>query len=189
MKIFLIGHSKSGKTMVAKSLTDFKHITGQLHFDMNSNLSSEALKEDYKSILLNKESFDLDYVNHVINSYHDNNFVIDGISDPKVFISLFDYTKDMVVFLNRLDNDVNIEDYQNISLCIMRDYCFWLSAIGLLEKERWIEYNFRVPGEDSEVIKKLGSKNSVFVVKSLSKVIAHLKEIIICAITKQLQKS
>jgi len=188
MKIFLIGHPKSGKTVMAKSLVGFKHVTGQLHFEMNSHLSVEDLKEDYKNILLKGEDFDLNYIKQLMNSYMDSNFVIDGITDPKVFISLFDPNKDMVVFLNRLNNDIDVEDYQNISLCIIKDYCFWMSSIGILDKRRWIEYNFRIPGEDSKVIKELGTKNSVFVIKSLNNVITHLKDIISCATTKQLQK-
>jgi hypothetical protein len=67
-------------------------------------------------------------------------------------------------------------DHENIGVSVIRDYCFWLSSASLINKSNWLEYNFRIPGEDSEFIKNLGSKNSVFIVKSIKKAISHLKE-------------
>jgi hypothetical protein len=82
----------------------------------------------------------------------------------------------MVVFLNRTDNAEEFKDSESIAVSVMRDYCFWMSAASLLPKDRWLEYNFKIPGDDSDFIKKLGSKNSVFLAKSLTKAISHLKE-------------
>jgi len=58
----------------------------------------------------------------------------------------------------------------------MRDYCFWMSAAGLISRDRWLEYNFKIPGDDSDFIKKLGSKNTVYLARSINKAIAHLRE-------------
>lgn len=143
----------------------------------------QQYKEEYKAFMVEKLS---EYPNLVVdriddligNCWHPENFIIDGIQSPRDFVSLFDYTKDLVVFLNRTDNEYEYEDYENIGISVMRDYCFWLSSASLLPKERWLEFNFKVPGEESDYIKTLGSKNTVHIVKSLNKVISHLKEVI-----------
>jgi len=104
-------------------------------------------------------------------------FVIDGLSSPRDLMAMFDYNKDMIVFVNRTNNsEVEYKDYENIGVSLMRDYCFWLSSADLISKERWFEYNFTIPGEDSDWVKPLGHKNSVFIVKSTNRVISHLKE-------------
>jgi hypothetical protein len=51
-----------------------------------------------------------------------------------------------------------------------------MSAAGVLNKDRWLEYNFKIPGEDSDFVKAMGAQNSVFIVKSINKVISHLIE-------------
>jgi hypothetical protein len=84
--------------------------------------------------------------------------------------------EDFIVFLNRTNNEVDLKDYENIGVSVMRDYCFWLSSANNLDKNNWFEYNFNIPGEESDWVKSLGHKNSVFIVKSINKVISHLKE-------------
>ncbi|MGH7239415.1 MAG: hypothetical protein ACREHG_05025, partial [Candidatus Saccharimonadales bacterium] len=73
-------------------------------------------------------------------------------------------------------NEREYKDHENIGTSVIRDYCFWMSVAGLLNKERWLEYNFRIPGENSDHIKVMGAQNSVFIVKSIAKVISHLTE-------------
>jgi predicted transcriptional regulator len=84
----------------------------------------------------------------------------------------------MIVILNRIDNDHYITDYDNISLNIIRDYCFWLSDSGLLSKDKWIEYNFKITEDSSDFIKKLSDKSTIYLVKSLNTVISHITDII-----------
>ena len=103
-------------------------------------------------------------------------FVIDGISSPQRLHHLFDYQKDIVVFLNRTDNTHEYRDHENIGTSVIRDYCFWMSAASLISKHKWLEYNFRIPGEYSTHIKVMGAQNSVFIVKSIAQVISHLRE-------------
>jgi hypothetical protein len=109
---------------------------------------------------------------HVSN----NIYVIDGVSSPRDFATLFDYQNDIVVFLNRTDSNHEYRDHENIGTSVIRDYCFWMSAAGLLNKQRWLEYNFKIPGEDSDHVKQMGAQNSVYIVKSIKKVISHLSE-------------
>jgi len=46
----------------------------------------------------------------------------------------------------------------------------------MLCREQWHEYNFKMVGGLVEKFKSMGSKNSVFIVGTLDKVIEHLKE-------------
>lgn len=41
---------------------------------------------------------------------------------------------------------------------------------------KWIEYNFKMSGEENDFVKELGSKNKVFIIRSLTKVIPHFIE-------------
>lgn len=191
MKIFIVGLPKSGRTTVAQALAkelechyvDAATWLAHSFRAQNPGEHHQQYKEEYKAFMVEKLS---EYPNLVVdriddligNCWHPENFIIDGIQSPRDFVSLFDYTKDLVVFLNRTDNEYEYEDYENIGISVMRDYCFWLSSASLLPKERWLEFNFKVPGEESDYIKTLGSKNTVHIVKSLNKVISHLKEVI-----------
>lgn len=122
----------------------------------------------------------IDNVKQSISAYNEPNanFVIDGIFSPRDLAALFDFNKDVVVFLDRTNNSFEYKDYENIGVSVNRDYCFWLSSADLLPKNRWIEFKFHIPGEETDAIRMLGSKNSVFIVKSLNKVISKLKELL-----------
>ena len=108
----------------------------------------------------------IDNVYDSMDAYDDQHidFVIDGLTSPRDFTRLFDYNQDVVVFLNRSGNPAEFRDYQNIGVSVMRDYCFWLSSADLLSRARWFEYNFTIPGEDTDLVKSLGHKNSVFII-------------------------
>jgi len=186
MKIILIGVPKSGRTIVANALCKdgkFNYIdaVSELKSSCKQELSDtiESYDEKYhRSItetLIRWSRSISNYVLYIISYYNNKNYVIDGIFSPKDFIDLFDYNNDIVVFLNRIENDSDHKDYENIGVSVIRDYCFWLSSANLLKKEQWLEYNFKIPGEDSDTVKVLGSKNSVFIIKSINKVISHLE--------------
>ena len=95
---------------------------------------------------------------------------LDGVNNPRDLARLFNYNEDVIVFLNRTDSEPEFKDYENVGLTVMRDYCYWLSSAGLLPKERWLEFNFKIPGDDSDVVKQLGSKNTLYIFKSINKV-------------------
>jgi adenylate kinase family enzyme len=194
MKIFVIGMPESGRTTVAKELCQLKN---HLYIDASSwtkstfrdqlpNEHDQQYQDELHYWINNRIKLDpnliISNVNNSINGYNweskssDLVFVIDGISSPRDFISLFDFNKDLVVFLNRTGNQSEYKDYESIGVSVMRDYCFWLASADLISKENWHEYNFSIPGEDSDWIKPLGHKNSVFIVKSINRVISHLKE-------------
>lgn len=193
MKIFIIGMPGSGRTTVAKALSehpDYRYI------DASSWVKStfreprpgeppQQYSDDLHSWFVNrlklKPSIVSENVYDSIDSYGQfaddaYRFVIDGVFSPRDFMSLFDYNKDVVVFLNRTNNSSEYKDYENIGVSVMRDYCFWLSSADLLTRDRWFEYNFAIPGDDSDAVKMLGHKNSVFIVRSPKRVISHLKE-------------
>lgn len=191
MKIFIVGLPKSGRTTVAQALAqelEYHYVDaatwlGLAFRPQNSGEHNQQYKEDYKVFMVDKlkESPNLvvDMIeNSITNCWHPENFIIDGIQSPKDFVNLFDYNEDLVVFLNRTDNEFEYEDYENIGVSVMRDYCFWLSSASLLPKDKWLEFNFKIPGEDSDAMKTLGSKNTVHIVRSLNKVISHLKSIL-----------
>ena len=202
MKIFIVGLPKSGRTTVAQQLVHeliqerFNprglkcFYLGAMDWIKNTfrtqsyGETSEQFNEEYHNYLINRLQNNPDIViSNLLESIcslenqaqgHKCNWVIDGIVSPRDFCRLFDYNQDVVVFLNRTDSELNAQDYESIGVSVMRDYCFWLASANLLSKPRWIEYNFKIPGEHSDSVKTLGSKNSVFIVKSIDKVIDHL---------------
>lgn len=193
MKIFIIGMPQSGRTTVAKALCehpDYRYIDASSWVrhtfrEPHPNEPPQQYSDEYQEWFVNRlklnpkiisenvyDAIDA-YGQHAEDAYH---FVIENLFSPKDFTSLFDYNKDVVVFLNRTNNTAEYKDYENIGVSVMRDYCFWLSSAELLPRDRWFEYNFAIPGEDLDFVKMLGHKNSVFIVRSPNRVISHLKE-------------
>ena len=190
MKIFIVGLPKSGRTTVSKALTEahgFEYIDAMswvrsTYRDRKESEHPNQYEDEYQSYLTKRMMVNPWFVSdHVIEMMKVSGdepsvFVIDGIISPKDFTALFDYRQDIVVFLNRTDNEHEYRDHENIGTSVIRDYCFWMSAAGVLNKDRWLEYNFKIPGEDSDFVKAMGAQNSVFIVKSINKVIYHLIE-------------
>lgn len=190
MKIFLCGLPKSGRTTVAKAIARKFHY----HYidatswvkddfrDINVDEHPHQYEDEYQlylnHIMINDPYFIYDHVYHYMNANKtkDPVFIIDGIISPKDFSELFDYKQDVVVFLNRTDNEYECRDHENIGVSVIRDYCFWMSSANLIEKKSWLEYNFRIPGDDCEYVKIMGARNSVFITKSIAKTINHLEE-------------
>lgn len=197
MRIFIIGMPGSGRTTVAKALCQdekFRYIDciswvkGTFR-DQKPGEHPDQYHDAYHHWYLNRVREDpflgTDNVWNSINAYNkdvkadeDPIYVIDGVNSPMDFSDLFDFNYDIVVFLNRTDNDTPHKDYENIGVSVMRDQCFWMSAAELLPRERWLEYNFKMVAPDADHVKCMGSKNSVFVVRNLNKVISHLREIL-----------
>lgn len=199
MKVFIVGLPNSGKTTVARGLMENSNINpnrtlmmyaGAVDWVKNTfreRMPSETeqhFNDEYHDYLLKRIQLNPSMiVDNLLESslaygFNKVNWIVDGVFSPKDFCALFDYNKDMVVFLNRTDNDYEAKDYESIGISVMRDYCFWLASAGLLPKSRWLEYNFKIPGDDSESVKVLGSKNSVYIAKSITRVISHLTELV-----------
>jgi len=190
MKIFIIGLPKSGRTTVSKALVEahgFEYIDAtswvrSTYRDRKEGEHPHQYEDEYQAYLTKRMMvnpwFISDHVREMMKvvGKEYTNFVIDGIISPKDFSVLFDYREDVAVFLNRTDNEHEYRDHENIGVSVIRDYCFWMSAAGVLSKDRWLEYNFKIPGEDSDFVKAMGAQNSVFITKSINKVIAHLIE-------------
>lgn len=148
MKVFIIGLPQSGRTTVAKAVSDYNKIPYYHH-------------------LLDDQTF--------YDSFTNNYCIIDGLSSPKDFVSLFDHNKDVVIFLNRTDNTSYFKEIENVAISVIKDYCYWLAACGDLAKDRWLEYNFKMIGQLNILpVKKLSDKNTVFIAKSVTAVISHL---------------
>lgn len=196
MNVFILGLPHSGRTTVAKSvekslgltylnISDWVNKSSLVKLpDEHEQQFQEKYREFYFSILKINPLMCIDYAyDAMLENGLDKNYVIEGVTTPKDFVHLFDYNKDIVVFLNRTDNSEYYQDHDNIALPTMKDYCFWMSSAGFLPKHKWLEYNFRIPGENSDFIKNLGSKNSVYLVKSINNAISHLdgklKELIV----------
>jgi len=191
MKIFILGMPQSGRTTVAKALCmaeDYRYIDAyswirSMFREIKPGEKEGLYEDEYHNWFINrlklKPEMIIDSVHDAMNAYNQdekNIFVIDGIRSPRDFLKLFDYNKDVVIFLNRTGNQAEYRDYEDVGLSAIRDCCFWMAATELLPKERWLEYNFSIPGEDSEFVKLLCHKNSVFIVRSINRVISHLKE-------------
>jgi adenylate kinase family enzyme len=190
MKIFIVGLPNSGRTTVSEAVCqahgweyiDAMSWVRSTFREIKTGEHPHQYEDDFQQYLTKRMMVNPWFVSdHVyemmkVANKEDSTFVIDGIASPKDFTTLFDYKQDIVVFLNRTDNEHEYRDHENIGTSVIRDYCFWMSAAGLLNRERWLEYNFRIPGEGSDHVKAMGAQNSVFIVKSISKVISHLTE-------------
>lgn len=191
MKIFIIGLPRSGRTTISKELVSAH---GWEYIDAMSWIRStfraqhegehhEQYEDEYHRYLairmIINPNFIIDHIQEAMRvvSWGDETvFVIDGISSPKDFGALFDFGKDIVVFLNRTDNEYHFRDHENIGVSVMRDYCFWMSSISLLDRGRWLEYNFKVQGDEPDFVKEMGARNTVLIVKPASRVISHAIE-------------
>lgn len=180
MNVFLIGMPQSGRSSVGEALDlpSFRYLHISSFLDKSLIKKNIITIDEYHSNVLElMKSSPHIFINEYKKHTHDfiSNFIIDGIVSPRDFISLFDYNKDVVVFLNRMDSQSEYQDYQNIAVSVIRDYCFWLSSANLLPRQRWLEFNFKTPGDYDPYLKQMGYKNSVFSVKSLNSVIVNLK--------------
>lgn len=198
MKIFIVGLPKSGRSTVAKALVEahgYRYIDAMSWVrstfrESNPGEHPHQYEDDYQEYLTQRRLTDEGFVSDYITKemwYGTEIFVIDGLTSPRDFVWLFDYKEDVVIFLNRTDNDHEYRDHENIGVSVIRDYCFWMSAAGLLSKKRWLEYNFKIPGEPADHVKVMGAQNSVFIVKSIVRVVSHLTEKIkeiVCAISE-----
>lgn len=190
MRIFIVGLPKSGRTTVSKAVADAHSF---VYIDAMSWVRStfrepkegehpQQHEDEYQQYLTKRMLvnpwFVSDHVHEMmkVNGKEESVFVIDGIASPKDFTMLFDYRKDIVVFLNRTDHDPEHRDHESIGVSVIRDYCFWMSAAGVLTRDRWLEYNFKIPGEDNEYVKPMGAQNSVFICRSINRVITHLTD-------------
>jgi hypothetical protein len=190
MKIFIVGLPQSGRTTVAKAIVEAHgyHFIDAISWVRSTFREAKGgehphqYEDEFQQYLTKRMNinpwFVTDHVYEMMKVAGSDEavYVIDGVQSPRDFTTLFDYRQDIVIFLNRIDNSGEYRDHENIGTSVIRDYCFWMSASGLLNKNRWLEYNFRIPGEDSDQIKQMGAQNSVFIVKSISKAISHMKE-------------
>lgn len=187
MKTFIIGLPQSGRSRIAKALAE----DSRLHYISATDwLAStfrpprpEEKKEDFEQAYHDyyigrlKEDQDIVTTNlyEAMSASGADHFIIDGISNPSDFTYIFNPEFDAVVFLNRTDAESAAKDYEGVSVNVMRDYSLYLSLLGLLPRERWLEYNYKIPGEESDFVKQTGKHNSVFIIKSINKVIEHLR--------------
>lgn len=182
MKVFILGVPGSCRTTIAKSLSGIENFFYIDALAPAKRLFSDKFpkgsirNDDYHNLIvdtLKVNRFYIDMVSGVSAAYPNENPIIDGIFSPKDFSYLFDGTKDIVVFLNRLDNSLELRDYENISLSVCRDYCFWLASTNILSRDRWLEFNFRLK-DGNDRIRTLGSKNTVYVVGNINVLIEHI---------------
>ena len=188
MKIFIIGLPNSGRTTFAKKIIESFPDKNLLLFSLNNWLkltfrpqnvkeSIEEYNREYNQYQVERLKLDNNLLSDnyykTVKILGNENQIIDDVLSPTEFVKIFDYNKDIVVFLNRLDNDNSMYENDNIAINVIRDYCFWLASNGLLEKAKWVEYNFKIPGQDIDFIKTVGVRNTVHLMKSLNKVIEH----------------
>lgn len=181
MNIFIIGLNKSGRSTLARELSKefgYPHIAADWFKDAFRKPNEKELEQhyfdDYAQYLTQRRKNNPNEVVEFVGGKISGASIVDGIQSPKDFIELFDYNQDFVVFLNRVDAPISRE-HESIGISVIRDYCFWLASAGLIEKKRWHEFNFKIPGEKSDFIKELGSKNRIFLTNNLERVIEGVK--------------
>ena len=188
-KIFICGLPSSGRSTVAKAIVS--NAVEYIYFEPNfwtkvafrKQNNGEPLyqyQDAYDDYILNRLKEDPDLyikiVNDCVKIFADfQTFVIDGILSPRDFSNLFDYNKDTIIFLNRTDNNSEYKDAQSIALSSIRDYCYWATTMGLLDKTRWLEFNFSINTTNkSPLIKKMGSHNTIVLARNIDNVILFL---------------
>src|SRR6185369_16279711 len=141
MKIFIVGMPQSGRTTVAKALAQSK----DYHYIDATSWVKGLFREPFPGELTQQYSdefhtwftnrlkinprFITDNIYDTMDAYGPDaedrfTFVIDGLSSPRDLMAMFDYNKDMIVFVNRTNNsEVEYKDYENIGVSLMRDYC------------------------------------------------------------------
>lgn len=187
MNIFIIGVVESYREVIAQDLSDddrFYHISisNWLENSFRSRRTNER-KEDYEQeyldYYLSRVKLDSEFCSNFIfdtqKAIKKDNCIITGIMNPADFTSSFSTNKDVVVFLNRQDSDPP-SSHDGVAINVIRDYCLYLALLGRLPRERYIEYNYKVSGEESDHVKQTGKYNSVFIVKSFKKLINHLRD-------------
>lgn len=187
MKVFLLGLPSSGCSTIAKILSEewgAHYIHSFEWLQKTFRDKGEESHEDYRLELFNyvsqrlkvKPYLIVDNVFDIIDVSPKEIFIIDGINSPKDFMHLFDYNNDVVIFLNRNNGPDYVEGFDQIGINVMRDFCLFLASRNLLDKERWLEFNFPIPGnKEDDFVKHLGQKNSVTITRSIDKTIEILK--------------
>lgn len=206
-KILIIGLPLSCRTTLAKALAhkfEWEYIDASLCLkeDCRPQLTKESAQQyadEYQQFISRRLTTDPRLVIKAVRRAGKclsaiDALVVDGLSSPKDFAELFDYRTDTVIFLNRQDDDhSDAKDHENIGVSVIRDYCFWLSSIGLIDRGRWLEYNFRIsdpdfrdpnkpplqkpkPQSDEQFVKEMGARNSIFIARSMNRVISHAIE-------------
>ena len=116
MNIFIIGLPKSCRTTIAQAISNklgFVYLSSsnwvkQIFRLPNTGEHELSYMEEYNKYFYNLlktnpnlviKSINDKIVNGMLCNNKDN-FIIDGISSPRDFITLFDYNKDVVVILN-----------------------------------------------------------------------------------------
>jgi hypothetical protein len=190
MKLFVLGLPQSGRTALSNALVvdspdrHYLNATDWLRSSFRASYLNEHpnhYEDEYQQYLTVKTLVSPllvpDYLQGQIAKQPDKTlFVIDGLTSPKDFVSLFDFRKDAVLFVNRLDNEAPYRDHECIGVRVIKDYCYWMASAGLISKERWLEYNFRIPGEGAEYLKTMGAQNCVFITRSFDRTIEHAKQ-------------
>ncbi len=194
MNIYLIGLPKSGRSTVSKALAkecNFEYIDASSWListfrDPKEGEHPQRFQDEFCAYQSGRLKTNPDLISNDVLEIiataqrvsNQENFIIDGIVSPRDLISLFNYNKDYIIFVNRTNNESECRDHESIGVSVIRDYCFWLASASLLPKDRWIEFNFKIPGEPSDFVKTLGSKNTVYITKNIDKVIDLLNNLI-----------
>jgi len=152
MKIFIVGNPRSYKTKLAK---DISNVLTSL-YDIPSIIFPNCLKNNYHFFL-------------------GKNYIIDGIVNIDIIVNFFDSKKDYIIFMNKLDGQEEVETKYSILNGLTRDYCFYLSTMNSLPRDRWIEYNFKSSNVIRQV-KKMGTHNTIYVVPNYDFVLENVKQ-------------
>ncbi len=188
MNVFIIGLPQSGKSFIAQSICNdnnkFQHIDvgSWIKDSFRTKLQSETDRA-YQDAFYNYISIRLKLTPDLFYSYikgsildFSKNYIIEGVNSPHLITQLFDYNKDFIIFLNKIDNDSEFPESENIGVSNIRDYCYWLSSLNLIDKEKWLEFNYKLSDQDLGFSKYLGCKNTVVITKSIEKISSILKE-------------
>lgn len=168
MKIFIIGISKTGKSTISKYLSEkynVEHIQASASIrntfqykEENYNTQQEFIEAITKySIKLNqKEPYFIS--NYIINNYNlKKDVIIEGIRNPNNFFSLFDITKDKVIILDYLNNEINKTTFEK-GIDVIKEYLKWNIEHNIIDSNRvqFLEYH------NYDEIKEMLNEKSLF---------------------------
>ncbi len=146
MKIFLIAYSHVGKSTLGELLVD--NIDNSVLFGASSwvresclkNSSVEEMTTYAKNILSVNPWYSINYIKNKIDP--EKISIIDGVRNPFDFTHLFDYTKDIVIFLSRAGVGPS-SSFEKTGILSIRSYIEFLLSEDFISKNRAIKIHFK----------------------------------------------
>lgn len=153
MRIYVLGQSGSGKTPFSKMVGEKLNlpvisagnwINGRISLDkqISKQKAIDLTTETSIKELRNDPDVCIDYVVQLLNMVG-SDAIIEGIKNPRDFATLFDISKDLVIFLNRDKNPYTASSFE-MGIVVIDHYVNWAASTGLLDQEKRVNFKYEI---------------------------------------------